>query len=582
MFPSQALVKRELLTSLRRTRIVIWLELLFVCCILVVWFGWPEQHLPPTQVADSMTFILLSLSMVLLGGCTLFIPSLAAAAITSEREQNTLDLLRMVLIRPSGIVFAKFVNVIGIFLLMVITAAPAIGTTLFGVGLDTNVILQLFITLATVATTCALAGLACSAFFRRTIWAVIGAYVVVTAAFAGPSIVALGFMGIRYVFYGSEPYAVYVNGQFNPVVNQFFEILDWGDFPAIVSPMSAAIVLVSNGQWSGWWILLSVAIQVPLWILFAGLTMRWLRKRDSSAVIENEKPIDDVDLLRARREQFPYYLLDPLKRKKPIEDSRNPMFVREIRWGLFTRMTTLMRLCLAIFAMFFIASLFPVLYDDRITSVEVVTQWAAVQYFVTLLFAPALVANSFTKETELGNMDMIRMTLMRPHQILAGKAGAAFMVLSPIIIAVLVASFPLVFIGIHALPELARCAVTGVVWAAFCVAVSLTASLFARRTITALLTSYGIVAFAFIMLNPLVDFFWFRSPKYKILSYAEQIEAQPPSWVVLTKLLNPTTAALSESALEFWFLNTAVTLAIIALCYGTAAYVLSHHRMQDR
>ncbi len=585
MFPFQALVKRELLTSLRRIRIMVALTLLVMCSIGVVWISWPEASSSPAMVSHQMTEILGGLSFVLLGGCVIFIPSIAAGAIVAEREQDTIDLLRMSLVRRSGIIFAKLINAIGIFSLLIIAVAPAIGTTLFGVGLEITIILQVFVALATVALTCALAGLASSAFFRKTIWAVIGAYAFTVFAFFSPVLLALGVTGLEHAGYLTPYYNQLSNGNYGPIRNQFLEMVSFGSLPALVSPVSA-IILIFDGNWSGWWILVSVIIQVPFWLAFARLTMRWLRNRDPHGVIDNEKPIDDLDILRARREQFPYYLIDPLKRKAPIEDSRNPMFVREVRWGLFSRMTTLMRLCLAVFAMFFIGALFPVLYDSRESDAIIISQWAAVQYFVTMLFAPALVANSFTKELEMGNMDMMRMTLMRPRQILMGKAGAGFVVLSPVIIAVLVASIPLLFIGIRALPELSASVLTGLIWAAFCVAVSLTASLFAKRTLGAIITSYGIVGFTYLVLNILIGFFQERFryglTPYNRFNVPDNVEEINLDWLDTLKLLNPTTAALESRTDARWFLNTAIALTIIATCYGVAAFVLSRYRMQDR
>ena len=588
MFASRALVRRELLTSLRRTRIMVWLVLLIMCCIVVVSLSWPDSVSNPRMVARQMEEILWGLSVVLLGGCILFIPSMAAGAIVSEREQDTLELLRMSLIRSSSIVFGKLLNAMGMFVLLVIAAAPAISTTLFGVGLEVRAILYVFITMATVALTCALAGLASSAFFRKTIWAVVGAYILAAIAFVIPYVL-VGAVTLFFV-YRLDYSPVYGNFVMNPS-NSWFGAGN-GIFAELVrdrylfwlaSPITGIAVILEEAWVSGAWILLSVVLQVPSWALFAWLTVRWLHKRSPHSVIENEKPIDDLDILRSRREQFPYYLIDPLKRKKPIQDSRNPMFVREVRWGLFTRMTTLMRLCLAVFAMFFIASLFPVLYDNRETDSEIIMQWAAVQYLITMLFAPALVANSFTKEVELGNVDMMRMTLMQPRQILAGKAAAGLVVLSPVIIAVLVASIPLLFVGVRALPLLAASVTTGLVWAGFCVAVSLTISLFARRTISALIASYGIVSFTYLAFNLLLDFLWtrFELGNAALDEYSRQ-RFVAPDWVNGAKTLNPTTAVLSPPIDGYWFMNTMVTLTIIVTCYAVSAFVLTRYRMQDR
>lgn len=581
MFPSRALVRRELMTTLRRARVLVWIVLLMLCAISVIWLNWPDQGATPSRVSDQMTEILTWLAAVLMGGCILFVPSIAAAAIVSEREQDTLDLLRMSMVRASGIVSAKLLNAVGIFALLLITVAPAIGATLFGVGLERTVILQVLVVLFTVALTCAFAGLASSAFFRRTIWAVIGAYGFTAAAMVLPG---LFFAMIRAFLYVRPEYGAYLEkaalaldtaGQLRNLDDEAIVLL-------AMPPTSILAVFAGNSP-SGWWVLFATVLQIPIWMLFAWLTMRWLRKRDPHAVVDDEKPIDDLEVLKARREQFPYYLIDPLKRKKPIEDSRNPMFVREVRWGLFSRMTVLMRLCLTIFAAFFIGALFPVLYDrGRSTDSEIIQLWAYVQYLVTMVFAPALVANTFTKERELGNLDMMRMTLLSPRQILAGKAGAGLIVLSPVIVAVLIASFPLLFIGLRALPELGRSVLTGLIWAGFCVAISITVSLFAKRTVGALITSYAIIGFTFLIINPLSEFLWHRTTDYRNMPWQDRMQADEPVLVTYAQLLNPTNSVLNGDDMGVWIVNAGVSILIMLLCYGAASIYLSRFRMQDR
>ena len=63
---------------------------------------------------------------------------------------------------------------------------------------------------------------------------------------------------------------------------------------------------------------------------------------------------------------------------------------------------------------------------------DAMRDWILFQNYVTVLLAPALMANALTKEMELGNLDMLRMTLLRPRDITLGKLAAGAMALFPV------------------------------------------------------------------------------------------------------------------------------------------------------
>lgn len=105
--------------------------------------------------------------------------------------------------------------------------------------------------------------------------------------------------------------------------------------------------------------------------------------------VASEKPIDNQAVLRARRSQFPY-LIDPLRRKAEISDKQNAMVVREIRWGLFSRGTWMVR----IFYVTFIVFIFPMLGACMARESETRMSIICMQMVMVTLAAPVLVGSA--------------------------------------------------------------------------------------------------------------------------------------------------------------------------------------------
>ena len=182
--PTAALVRREFITQLRGGRAFLLLALFVGLCTMVVAWNWPEQERVFRQAADLSREMVMMISFMLMGACFLFVPALGATAILVEREQETLDMLRTTLVRPSGMVLAKLLNTVGFYLLMFIGTLPVIATSFFLLGLAWIEVAQILSVLLVTTASCALSGLLCSALIRKPLVAVSAAY--------GLSILGLG------------------------------------------------------------------------------------------------------------------------------------------------------------------------------------------------------------------------------------------------------------------------------------------------------------------------------------------------------------------------------------------------------
>lgn len=453
-FPSVALVRRELLVNLRRTRSFVCLALFVAACALVPALGWPsgETTLQTAAVLSSLVFSVLV--TVAVGAAIVLLPGLAAASLAAEHEQNTYDLLQLTLIRSTGIVLAKLVNVLGFYLLLCVAALPVLGLVLFLVGIDWVQVARAVATVFFNALACAAIGILYGSLFRRTAHAVVYAYLGVILFYV------LGIVGVLSV-------------------GRTFNVF------------AARIALYGLG-----------------WIYFAVVTLvclvqaaRYLpRHKRTPPSLTPGKPIDDPAVLEARRKQFPFYLIDPLRRKPGIGDRSNPMLIKELRWGLITRANVAIRVfytALVIGAAVNITVAWPGLFLSMRHYEEGIGTLILAQCCLAALAVPLLMANVFIKERESGNMDMLRMTLLTPRQIVLGKLAAGLAALAPLLLPLTLAGVPLMVITTgfgRSLGVLLAGYPTLYVstWTTACLA--LYVSVWAKRTTVALVVTYLIAA----------------------------------------------------------------------------------------
>ena len=453
-FPSVALVRRELLVNLRRTRSFVCLALFVVACALVPALGWPSEQTSLVAAAAISSFVFSVLVTVAVGAAVVLLPGLAAASLAAEHEQNTYDLLQLTLIRSTGIVLAKFVNVLGFYLLLCVAALPVLGLVLFLVGIDWVEVARAVATVFFNALACAAIGILYGSLFRRTAHAVVYAYLGVILFYV------LGMIGVL-------------------AVGRAFNVF------------AAPIALYGLG-----------------WLYFAVVTVVCLVKaarylpsyKRTAPSLTPGKPIDDPAVLEARRKQFPFYLIDPLRRKPGIGDRSNPVLVKELRLGLITRANVAIRVfytALVIGAAVNITVAWPGLFLSMRNYEEGIGVLMLAQCCLAALAVPLLMANAFIKERESGNMDMLRMTLLTPRRIVLGKLAAGLTALAPLLLALTLAGVPLMVITAgfgRSLNVLLAGYPTLYVstWVAACLA--LYVSVWAKRTTVALVVTYLIAA----------------------------------------------------------------------------------------
>ncbi len=565
-FPAWSLVRRELLTTLRGVRAFLLLLLFVSGAVVYAWMRWPESDGTFQYAGYLSRDMMKDFTIALFLACTLFVPAFSAGSIVLERERSTYDFLRMSLIRPSGIVFAKVLNAVGLFFLVLIGLAPAISVSFFLIGVDPVQMGQALAVIVATTLACAAVGVLSSALFNRTLLAMGASYAGVILLMIGPLIFSYFAAAVVYFF---------IN------VRSVFGFMD--QVAVVLSPIvTIRTVLgssINGGGMGGMQFALSLCYQAAFALSCLGGACYLVRRPVRPLKVETERPIDDQAALMHRRVSWPFYLIDPLRRKKPIEDGRNAMLVREMRWGMFNRGTTLIRLFYCAFVVYFFAG---AVASTDARSLDTMGRWMLVQIAMTIVAAPALTANVFTKEHELRNIDMLRMTLLRPGEIILGKLFALCISVAPLVVAAVFSCLPLILIGSRNWTMLGLGYGTLLVCVLHSISLALAASFVTQRTSVALVLGYVLSLISFVGL-------WFAAAALGIGEDLASLLSPIGAYIRSSGLgywASPFSASreapLGMSVLSYWGLAMMIWLFVSGLMVGGSIAVFKRYRMTDR
>lgn len=483
--PFAALVRRDLLRSMRSRYLS---GAMFVLCGLgsvVLAAGWPEDVIHTTQLGLWSTAILALFATLCAASVCLLLPGLAGASVVEERDMDTLDLMRMTLIRPAGILAGKFVNCIGALLLLLVAAMPLAATTYFLVGVDWEVLLFLLFTVALSATTCVSIGLSCSTTQRTPLHAVLASYVWCAFALGGYVLIAYVALLPCYLFMDELAFQT-----FAPRVIMFA----MATTPAALFMSSVGVFLV------GAHIVYAVSIQLAFTV--AALLVAW-RRLCRPALHSALPAAASVRTFRGSRGLPVGFSSKP---RPPIADLLNPVFVRELRhtrllmgvsrWRLIVLYSVLGLTALLLCALLYV--MLRDLFASEFNAIAATT--LQLLFWVVTGLSPAIMATAFVREDDRNTKDLLRMTLLSSRQVALGKLGAGVFGLLRIGKFFLCAAWPMLFFFAMAPLALQQTVIAGI-WIVLvtstALAVSAIASMSAGRTAFAVPLAYGLCAAVF-------------------------------------------------------------------------------------
>jgi ABC-type transport system involved in multi-copper enzyme maturation permease subunit len=446
----------------------------------LLWLLWPAEGLQDVggQQARRILSILAIGELLMI---VMFAPAFTAAALTSEREHNTLESLFTTAMKPWQIALGKMVGSLIFLLLLVLSGIPALAMVFLLGGVSGAEILAVIVILLLSAVMLGMIGLMVSALSHRSYRAIIMTYVVLGGLFFVLALPAWPVSGQLIVRYDSS----------------LLHVL------SSLSPLEAMISLVwpggvyaqgASGMPEFWKLFVPLSVAVT----FLAMTVCALKLRRPPAPPRPREKLKIVERGKVSARTF-FFLFDPRKRKRPITWWKNPVLVKEFRTRPMLQLHWLFRavgICLiaSILLMFLVGAGISAFVADSANMVPMMlTAIAALMVVLIVLVGPAISAGTICSDRETGVWDMLRATPLSSWRFVSGKFQASLIPLALLAIAMLPGMMILLYFNDTLWPSMQRvCYVVGMTMLFVTTTGTFFSSIFSR-TSTATAWTYAVV-----------------------------------------------------------------------------------------
>lgn len=410
--------RREFLSSCRawKSRILISSYLLALAALLLLLWPAGGVHSVVTENTREIFSMFFGINLLLL---MLIVPAFASGAITQERENETYHALFITPLTPFQIMIGKLCSSVLMLLILTILALPMASMCALTGGLDLPRMLKISSILFTAAVAYGLIGLACSSVCKRTSSSIFLTYVYLIlfsgATWLPNALLANLLPSLSFLWQGIRSISPFDALAFLLYPEQYRS----GMAIALTEGSTAAIVLDPYHLY----LFFSGVIIIVAFSIF----YRNVKRPPQSGKVQKGNVYTEKKIFIKRKLTFPFYLLDPLRRKKPIGRFRNPVFVAEMRSKLFSNPQFVLRsvsaiLIISILLMTLIAAQFTEQLDANAVRVAAIL----FQLGVVTLLAPGVSSSLITEEISCGTFQALRMTTLSPLTLIVGKLKATF------------------------------------------------------------------------------------------------------------------------------------------------------------
>ncbi|WP_157605190.1 ABC transporter permease subunit [Schlesneria paludicola] len=470
-----ALLRRELLTPLRRKRIMVFLLGLATLFGLLVIIRWPTDGQVALSGARSQQIFRL-FAYGLLGTMLLLLPVFPATSIVSEKKRGTLGLLLNSQFGPWRIYFGKLLAVLAFAGMILAMSLPAAGAcyTMGGLSLYGEV-WKVYQLLMLVALQYAAIGLLVSTYAQSIDAAVRLTYGIVL----GTTVLTLG---PHYFFQGTEGYLA----QLGELLRCFSPLAAMISLTGVEDPGSQGLMTKANllGRFTVW--SLSCAFVASIW------TISRLNHRIFDVSRAAGTMSDDLSRpLQFLRRMF--FLVDPQKRSGSIPSYLNPVMVKEFRCRRFGRLHWLLRL-VAVCAILSLGLTYATTAGTFDWGVETIGAILVVmQVALIILVAPSLSAGLISVESEHRGWQLLKTTPMSMFSIIWGKLISVLLPLVLVLFATMPGYLVMAYIDPGMQTQVQRVVICLALTAIFAMLLSAAVGSFFTRTAAATACAYGVL-----------------------------------------------------------------------------------------
>lgn len=467
---SNPVLGRELKSALRSPLALALAALYLLVLATLVWWMWPQEGVFSVTARASRSILLVcGVAQLLL--VILYAPAFASTAITAEKERNTYDLLFATLLRPFDIVLGKLVSSIGVLLLFVVLSLPVFAACFFLGAVSVREAAAIYLVTAASSIMFGLLGLAVSATVRSSHLALVVTYVLILVCTAGP--------WVPFFLLEQKPWAA-------GFIHQARALSPLGAMASVILP-----AFEPAGAWRTYLICCGAAS--ALLALFILGRVHWAGQRTTRS---HGRTVEDPSELTRRKLRFPFYLIDPMRRRECIPDWLNPMFAKELRSQAFGGGLWIFRVAVACFGLSMLMMIGVVgnlvgPTPNLIRAVSLVFQLGLI-----VLIVPSLTAGAITQERERGSLELLRMSRLGPVSFLIGKLGVALLFVAFLLLGALPGWYAIHYLEINTTREILDAWTVIGTTILFALAAGLFASAVSPRTAVATALAYAITFLA--------------------------------------------------------------------------------------
>lgn len=405
-FFANPIMKREFIIAARSNKTIIGAALAVLLLGFILYMLWPRSGIFTDANSNELFTIFLGAELTFM---ILLSAGFTASAITSERERNTFEMLQTSLLSPSEILLGKLIGTLGISLVLFCVTVPVSAICALSGGISLLTLSKALTIVAVSTCVYGLFGLAVSSLCMRSYSSLLITYsgiCVLAGATWLPSVLLRVphlqpfFLKLRAI----SPYEALF-------ALQFAESYETG-------------VIGASAEGTFFFFLISMLI---IGLIFLGIFARFLFvPPNPKRTFTVSKYVDSKTMIK-RKLGWPFYLIDPLRRKKPIRRGRNPVFVAEIRSKIFGNPKFIIRaltvcICLSIVLLVLMANQIGETDIDKIRAVAIIFQLALVA-----ALAPTVSSSSITDEVTRDTLLLLRLSPLSSFTVVAGKMKAALL-----------------------------------------------------------------------------------------------------------------------------------------------------------
>ena len=405
------ILRREFTSSSRsfRTNFLLWGYLIVLSCVLMLLWPGGGVHSMASTSGKNIFALFFSINLTLL---ILLVPAFSASAITYEKENRTYASLFTTLLTPAEILFGKLFASVSVLVFLVLFSLPIASICALTGGISILFMCKVTSIILMAAFSYGLLGLACSSLASKTSTAIIVNYIFILI-FAGvswlPSVLLSDLIGFKSILQAIRSVSPY---------DALFYLIYPETYRMSANSVADAGALTPYALF----MIFSFVISIVSFLVFSKNILK-----PSSKKAKSQEFYTETRKAVKRKLTWPFYLIDPLKRKKNIKRWANPVFVAEMRSKLFANPQVVARIISVIFILslailFLVANQFAVNFSaDTVNLVAIVFQIG-----VVAMLAPSVSSGLITDEITAGTLTALRMTPVSPVKMVAGKLKATF------------------------------------------------------------------------------------------------------------------------------------------------------------